>query len=75
MIEIWSNEEKTEFAIKISKEDSFKATTNAHEEYELLIDSVPYFPDLEYKNWKFTLDQWITRHKYKGKGRKNHRYN
>lgn len=63
LIEIWSNKEGTEFAITISGEESFKATTNRNTRYALIVDQIPYFSDLDYRDWNFTLEQWMIHRK------------
>lgn len=62
LIEIWSNKEGTEFAITVSGMP-FKARTNQNARYELIVDKIPYFSDLDYQNWNFTLERWLMHRK------------
>lgn len=64
MIEICSNEEKTEFAIRLSGDSVFKAATNKKEtNYENIVATSPYLADYEY-NWVFALRHWLINNGY-----------
>lgn len=59
MIELWANEEETEFGIRVAGEPGFKAITTCHPNmmFDKIIDSAPMLDDFPY-NWPFTLDLW-----------------
>jgi hypothetical protein len=60
MIELWANEEETEFGIRIAGDQGFKAITTSHASmmFEKIIDSATMLEDFPY-NWPFTLDLWV----------------
>jgi hypothetical protein len=60
MIELWANEEETEFGIRIAGEPGFRAITARHPNlmFEKIIDSATMLDDFPY-NWPFTLDLWV----------------
>lgn len=60
MIELWANEEETEFGIRVAGEPGFKAITTNHANmmFEKIIDSATMLEDFPY-NWPLTLDLWV----------------
>lgn len=67
MIEIWSNADETEYAISTSEDGLIRAMTNPKVKCELLVDAIPFFRDLDYRDWRFTLQMWIKQSKVDSK--------
>ena len=58
-IQLWSNESKTNYAIKLSNQGEFLvATSSPTEKYTDLIEESDYLEDIQY-NWEYTLSHWI----------------
>ena len=59
MIELWANEQETEFGIKVSGEQDFKAITSRHAGimFERIVDSSAL--QGESCDWPYALDHWV----------------
>jgi hypothetical protein len=58
MIEIWSDANEKQFAIKIAKDDAFKSATDWSAKYVKRVEVCPYFSEYTY-DWEFTLQTWL----------------
>ena len=61
-IEIWSNHQETEFAVRLTGEFGFRASSSLDPtvRYVKLLESLPYLPDIEYQ-WNYVLHIWMER--------------
>lgn len=59
-IQLWSNESKTHYAIKLSNQQELVVATSSPsiEKYTNLIEESDYLEDIQY-NWEYTLSHWI----------------
>ena len=59
MIELWANEQETEFGIKVSGEQDFKAITSRHAGimFERIVDSSAL--QGESCDWPYAHDHWV----------------
>lgn len=59
MIELWSNDEETEFGIKVASEQNFRAITCDHTNmmFERIVDCSALGRG---QNWSAILDRWIS---------------
>ncbi|MEO9296263.1 MAG: hypothetical protein ABI347_11790 [Nitrososphaera sp.] len=60
MVELWSNEEETEFGIKVAGELGFRAITCSHVNmmFERIVDCSTLGTD---HNWSAILDKWVSK--------------
>ena len=59
-IQLWSNESKNEYAIRLEGESELLAATKTNIRYIVLVDESEYLEDLKY-NWSYTLKTWMAR--------------
>lgn len=59
-IQLWSNDSKTHYAIKLNNHEEFLVATRSPntEKYTNLVEESNYFEDIQY-NWNYTLNHWI----------------
>jgi hypothetical protein len=59
LVELWANEQETEFGIKVAGEQDFRAITTRHAGimFERIVDSLPLHG--ESYDWPYTLDHWV----------------
>lgn len=59
LVELWANEQETEFGIKVSGEQDFRAMTSRHASimFERIVDSSPL--QAESYDWPYALDHWV----------------
>lgn len=62
LLELWTDEHGEHFAIKLSGDADFKATTSRYAKYVKIVDTGLYLADQTYQ-WKYTLEQWIKNYK------------
>jgi hypothetical protein len=62
-IQLWSNNSKTDYAIKLKGKSDFLAATrqDTTEEYTHLVEESDYLEDVQY-DWNYTLRHWIDNH-------------
>jgi hypothetical protein len=61
-IQLWSNNSKSDYAIKLRGRSNFLASTkDTTEEYTKLVEESDYLEDVQY-NWNYTLRHWIDNH-------------
>lgn len=62
-IQIWSNANGSEFAIRLSTDiiNSFRAATRHREKYDRIVDETEYMHDMKYE-WDYTLKYWVDTH-------------
>jgi hypothetical protein len=61
-IQLWSNNSKTDYAIKLKgSQDFLAATKDTTEEYTDLVEESDYIEDVQY-DWNYTLKHWINNH-------------
>jgi hypothetical protein len=63
-IQLWSNDSKTHYAIKLSNQEEFLAATMSPtiEKYTALVEESAYIKDFQY-DWDYTLMHWINNQK------------
>lgn len=61
VIEIWANEEGTEYAIRTSKDEKFRYATKSGIVYNHVVEGLPCVLDLPESiyDWKLILRHWI----------------
>ena len=61
LVELWANEQETEFGIKVAGEQDFRAITTskgtASIMFERIVDSLPLHG--ESHDWPYALDHWV----------------
>ena len=59
MVELWANEQETEFGVKVSGEQDFKAITSRHAGimFERIVDSSAL--QGESCDWPYAHDHWV----------------
>jgi hypothetical protein len=60
-VQLWSNNSKSDYAIKLKARTDILAATKNTEEYTDLIEESDYLEDLKY-DWDYTLRHWIDIH-------------
>lgn len=68
-IQIWSNVDGSEFAIRLNTDfDSFRALTKqeGEEQYVRIVEETEYLYDMEY-DWDYALKSWMERHNGRSK--------
>jgi Icc-related predicted phosphoesterase len=62
-IQLWSNNSKTDYAIKLKGKSDFLAATRRGitEQYTDLVEESDYFEDIQY-DWNYTIRHWIDNH-------------
>lgn len=66
-IQIWSNANGSEFAIRLNTDimDSFRAVTKQKEKYIRIVEETEYMHDMKYE-WDYTLKYWVDTHHVEG---------
>jgi hypothetical protein len=59
-IQLWSNQSKNEYAIRLEGNVELLAATKTNIHYTELVDESEYLEDLKY-NWRYTLKAWMAR--------------
>jgi hypothetical protein len=61
-IQLWTNHNQDQYAIRLSGKSDLIATTSQNTEYTILVEESEYLEELEY-DWEYTLTQWVNQNK------------
>ncbi|MEM3095064.1 MAG: hypothetical protein QXX64_05445 [Nitrososphaera sp.] len=56
-IQLWSNAQGKEFAVRLSSDHDFRAVSNPAAKYTKLVEEADYFSDMDY-DWRYLLEHW-----------------